>query len=45
MEKNKEKVNKLKIDKGQLAVRIMAGILAILMLLSVFASCIYFIFE
>ena len=45
MEKNKEKVNKLNIDKGQLAVRIMAGILAILMLLSVFASCIYFIFE
>ncbi len=45
MEKNKEKVNKLKIDKGQLAVRIMAGILAILMLLSVFASCIYFIFD
>ena len=45
MEKNKEKINKLKIDKGQLAVRIMAGILAILMLLSVFASCIYFIFE
>ena len=45
MEKNKEKVNKLKIDKGQLAVRIMAVILAILMLLSVFASCIYFIFD
>ena len=49
MKNNKEKKIKnkeqRKYDKGQVFVKIMAGILAILMLLSVFASCIYFIFE
>lgn len=45
MKVKKEKTNKLKINKGQLAVKIMAGILAILMLLSVFATCIYYFYS
>ena len=45
MAKNKEKTNKLKINKGQLAVRIMASILAIMMVLSVCATFIYYIYS
>ena len=41
----KEKTNKFKINKGQLAVKIMAIILAILMILSVCATCIYYIYS
>ena len=41
MAKNKEKTNKFKINKGQLAVKIMASILAIMMVLSVCATFIY----
>ncbi len=40
MEKKK---NKFKIDKGQLAVRVMAGILAALMVVSVLASLVYYL--
>jgi hypothetical protein len=42
---NKEKTNKLKINKGQLPVRIMAGLLAIMMLLSVCATCVYYLYS
>ena len=45
MAKNKEKSNKLKINKGQLAVKIMASILAIMMVLSVCATFIYYIYS
>ncbi len=45
MAKNKEKTNKLKINKGQLAVKIMASILAIMMVLSVCATFIYYIYS
>lgn len=45
MAKNKEKTNKLKINKGQLAVKIMASILAVLMILSVCATCIYYFYS
>lgn len=48
MAKNKEKTNKFKINKGQLAVKIMASILAIMMvfismcniyILYIFSNC------
>lgn len=42
MKENKEKRNKLKINKGQLAVKIMAGLLAMLMLISACATCVYY---
>lgn len=42
MVKNKEKTSKFKINKGELAIKIMASILAILMLLSVCATLIYY---
>ena len=45
MAKNKEKTNKLKINKGQLAVKIMASILAIMMVLSVCATFVYYIYS
>lgn len=45
MKKNKEKTNKLKINKGQFAVKIMASILAILMILSVSATCVYYFYS
>jgi len=45
MAKNKEKTNKFKINKGQLAVKIMASILAIMMVLSVCATFIYYIYS
>lgn len=45
MKINKEKTNKLKINKGQLAVKIMASILAILMILSVCATVIYYFYS
>lgn len=45
MKENKTKTNKLKINKGQLAVKIMASILAILMILSVCASCVYYFYS
>ncbi len=43
--KEKRKENKFKINKGQLAVKIMAGILAILMILSVCATCVYYFYS
>ena len=45
MAKNKEKTNKFKINKGQLAVKIMASILEIMMVLSVCATFIYYIYS
>ena len=45
MKTNKEKANKLKINKGQLAIKIMAIILAILMILSVCATGIYYFYS
>ena len=45
MAKNKEKTNKFTINKGQLAVKIMASILAIMMVLSVCATFIYYIYS
>ena len=45
MGKNKEKTNKFKINKGQLAVKIMARILAILMILSVCATLIFYMYS
>lgn len=45
MTKNKEKNNKFKLNKGQLAVKIMASILAILMILSVCTTLIYYIYS
>lgn len=45
MKINKEKTNKLRINKGQLAVKIMASILAILMILSVCTTCVYYIYS
>ena len=45
MKENKIKTNKLKINKGQLAVKIMAGLLAILMILSVSATCVYYFYS
>lgn len=41
VKKNKTK----KIRKGQIAVKIMAGILAMLMILSVCATCIYYFYT
>ena len=45
MKKNKEKTNKLKMSKGEVAVRIMGVFLAILMVISVCAPCIYYAME
>ena len=45
MSKNKQNQNKFKINKGQLAVKIMASILAIMMILSVCATFIYYIYS
>ena len=42
MKEKKEKTNKFKINKGQLAVKIMAGILALI--LSVCATFIYYMY-
>ena len=43
--KEKRKENKFKINKGQLAVKIMASILALLMILSVCATCVYYFYS
>ncbi len=45
MKGKNEKTNKIKMNKGQLAVKIMAGILAIMMLLSVCATCVYYFYS
>ena len=45
MAKNKEKNNKFKINQGHLAVKIMASILAILKILSVCATFIYYMYS
>ena len=45
MKENKEKISRLKVNKGELAVRIVCGLLAILMLFSVFASVGYYLFS
>lgn len=44
MKKNKEKNNKFKLSKGELAIKIIAMILAVLMILSVGVTCIYYFF-
>lgn len=44
MKKNKEKNNKFKLSKGELAIKIIAMILALLMILSVGVTCIYYFF-
>ena len=41
----KEKTNKLKVNKGQLAVKIVCGVLAALMIFSAFATVGYYIFS
>lgn len=40
-----KKLNKSKINKGQIAVKIIAGILALLMVLSVCASLIFYFYS
>ena len=45
MKKNKEKTNKIKISKGEVAVKIMGIVLAILMVISVCAPCVYYAIE
>ena len=45
MQEKQEKTNKIKVNKGQLAVRIMGGILVILMLFSAFATVGYYLFS
>ena len=42
MTRKKERTNRLKINKGQLAIKIMATILSALMLLSVCGTLIYY---
>ena len=42
MRKSKEKANKIKISKGKVAIRIMGILLAILMIISVCAPCVYY---
>ena len=44
MKKNKEKNNKFKLSKGELEIKIIAMILALLMILSVGVTCIYYFF-
>ena len=44
MTENKGKTNKLKINKGKLVTRIMAGLLAIMMILSVCTTCAYYLY-
>ena len=44
MKEKKDNTNKFKINKGQLAVKIMAGILALMMILSVCATFIYYMY-
>ena len=41
----KEKTSKLRVNKGELAVKIVCGMLAALMLFSVFASVGYYLFS
>lgn len=45
MQNKKQKTNKFKINKGELAIKIMASILVILMLLSVCATGIYYFYS
>ena len=45
MQNNKVKANKFKINKGELAIKIMASVLAILMILSVCATGIYYFYS
>ena len=45
MKANKEKSKKIRMSKGQLAVKIMAAFLAILMVLSVCATCVYYFYT
>ena len=42
MEKNNQKTTKIKTSKGKIAGRIMGIVLAILMLLSVCAPCVFY---
>ena len=44
-EKEQKVKEKKKIDKRQLAVRIMAGILAMLMVLAAMATLLYYLFQ
>lgn len=45
MKENGEKISKIRINKGQLAVRIMGGFLALLMMFSAFATVGYYLFS
>ena len=45
MKENKEKTKKLKMSKGQLAIKIMAAFLALLMILSVCATGVYYLYT
>ena len=45
MKENKVKTNKLKVNKGELAVKIVCAILAILMIISSFATVGYYLFS
>ena len=45
MKIKKDKTKRLKINKGQLAIKIMAAFLAILMILSICATVIYYFYT
>lgn len=45
MRKSKEKANKIKTSKGEIAIRIMGIILAILMVISVCVPCVYYVID
>ncbi len=45
MKENQEKTKKIKISKGELAIKIMAAVLALLMILSVCATGIYYLYT
>ena len=45
MKENKEKTKKIRMSKGQLAIKIIASILALLMLLSVCTTGIYYFYT
>ena len=45
MKENKEKTKKFKMSKGQFAIKIIATILALLMILSVCATGVYYLYT
>ena len=45
MEKEIERTKKAKVNKGQLTIKIMCGVLAVLMIFSTFATVGYYLFS